>query len=146
MASFLKKYLVLILCGVLVLGALGVGVWYLVTPPADNADQSQETGDSTGDFNDNLDIDIGFGEMNGDGGVGNLPSGGNDDETTNNAGSGNQSSGNQSSGNQSSGNQASGGENNTPNGGNSNNNTGTGTGNDSETVDMTGSVVPNPFN
>ena len=80
MANFLKKYLVLILCGALVLGALGVGVWYVCNPADETPDnQSQETGDSTtestGDLDSDLDIDIGFGDMDDQGGTGALPGG-----------------------------------------------------------------------
>ena len=56
--TFLKKYLVLILCGALVLAALGAGIWYLTNPPVnDQNDASQETGN----FDDNLNIDMGIG-------------------------------------------------------------------------------------
>lgn len=59
LVAFLKKYLVLILCGALVLAALGAGIWYLVKPTGDN--QTQETGESTGGFESDLDFDIGIG-------------------------------------------------------------------------------------
>ena len=56
--TFFKKYLVLILCGALVLAALGAGIWYLTNPPVnDQNDASQETGN----FDDNLNIDMGIG-------------------------------------------------------------------------------------
>ena len=65
--AFLKKYLVLILCGALVIAALGAGVWYLVKPAGDN--QTQETGSSTGELGDDLDVDIGFGDPDEQGGI-----------------------------------------------------------------------------
>lgn len=65
--AFLKKYLVLILCGALVVAALGVGVWYLVKPTGDN--QTQETGESTGQLDSDLDFDLGFGDPDEQGGI-----------------------------------------------------------------------------
>ena len=131
MANFCKKYLVLILCGVLVLGALGAGVWYLVNPntPAEpNDDEILNTTESTGDLEDDLDIDIGFGDMGGDSGSSLLPDG-------------NSSSGAIVPVNPDSGNSSNSGS------GNTGNNTGsnTGGGDSNQTIDMSGSVVENPF-
>jgi len=73
MANFLKKYLVLILCGIVVLGALGTGVWFLVNPDQPGEPDNSETTESIGELN--PDTDTGSGDLGSGSGIVNIPNG-----------------------------------------------------------------------
>ena len=140
MANFLKKNLVLILCGIVVLGALGAGIWFLV-----NQEQPEDPGtsESTEDLGVDLDTDLGFGEVDMGSGVVNVPSNGDDSGSVTpvTPDSGNSDTGNSDTGDSNTGNSNTGDSN------TGDSNTGdSNTGNGSQTVDMSGGVVDNPFN
>ena len=124
--NFIKKHLVLIICIAVAVAAIGAGIWFLANPekpetPDSNTTQSTE---QTGDLD--LDADMGFGNLDVDNGSGLLPDGNTssgDVKPITPDNQGNQ--GNQSNqGNQGEGNQGD------P---------------ESNTVEMSGSVVENPF-
>lgn len=133
--AFLKNHLVLVLCIAVAVMAIGAGIWFMVSPQQPNPTETTAT---TGVFNKNLDTDMGFADVGS--GIVNIPGGdsasgevipiqpGTNDQT----GSGeNETTGTQenTSGNTGSGNTNSGSQNNPQTG----------------TVEVSGSVVENPF-
>ena len=133
--AFLKNHLVLVLCIAVAVMAIGAGIWFMVNPQQPDPTETTAT---TGVFNENLDTDMGFDDIGS--GIVNIPGGdsasgevipiqpGTNDQTGSSEG---ETTGTQenTSGNTGSGNANSGSQNNPQTG----------------TVEVSGSVVENPF-
>lgn len=130
--AFLKKNFVLVICIVLALAALGAGIWFLANPgepETPNADPgTTENSESDGELE--LEGDMGFGNLDSDSGSGLLPDGNTSSGSVTINPDGSVSSGSGS--------------------GNTSSNPGTGdtsssTGDENQTIEVSGSVIENPF-
>lgn len=130
--AFLKNHLVLVLCIAVAVMAIGAGIWFMVSP------QQPDPTETTGVFNENLDTDMGFSDIGS--GIVNIPGGdsASGEVTPIQPGTNNQTGSSES---ETTGTQ----ENTSGNTGSGNTNSGSQNNPQTGTVEVSGSVVENPF-